>query len=133
MASSRTGVQEEILKTKMCSFHADGRCSRGMACNFAHDVSELRQKLNFYKSRPCVGYVRKGHCRAGGACRFAHGVNDLRVPLSAEAEKSPSSSGDLLIAEPSRLASARKVAVVPVLKQHTHSCYSCSVRSLPIF
>eukprot|EP00928_Gymnodinium_smaydae_P097863 TRINITY_DN896_c0_g1_i12.p1 TRINITY_DN896_c0_g1~~TRINITY_DN896_c0_g1_i12.p1 ORF type:complete len:414 (-),score=70.33 TRINITY_DN896_c0_g1_i12:359-1540(-) len=119
MASSTIGVQEEILKTRMCNFHAAGRCSKGRACTFAHHKSELRPKLNLFKSRPCAAYVRKGYCNEGDACRFAHGANDLRVPLP-EAEKPPipSSSDDESLSEPFGVDSNAKARATKSSQQH---------------
>eukprot|EP00928_Gymnodinium_smaydae_P058855 TRINITY_DN4205_c1_g1_i6.p1 TRINITY_DN4205_c1_g1~~TRINITY_DN4205_c1_g1_i6.p1 ORF type:complete len:404 (-),score=73.27 TRINITY_DN4205_c1_g1_i6:85-1236(-) len=109
MASSSFGVQEEILKTRMCSFHLAGRCNKGSTCTFAHHESELRPKLNLFKSRPCAAYVRKGHCNEGDACRFAHGASDLRVPLLTEdAGNSLACSDDGSEAPPARGASNKK-------------------------
>eukprot|EP00928_Gymnodinium_smaydae_P086070 TRINITY_DN6989_c0_g1_i5.p1 TRINITY_DN6989_c0_g1~~TRINITY_DN6989_c0_g1_i5.p1 ORF type:complete len:402 (-),score=58.46 TRINITY_DN6989_c0_g1_i5:369-1517(-) len=109
MASPSVGVQEEILKTRMCSFHLAGRCSKGSSCTFAHHKSELRPKLNLFKSRPCAAYVRKGHCNEGDACRFAHGSGDLRAPLPArEAEDAMSCSDDGSDAASSRKPSKKE-------------------------
>eukprot|EP00928_Gymnodinium_smaydae_P097873 TRINITY_DN896_c1_g1_i2.p1 TRINITY_DN896_c1_g1~~TRINITY_DN896_c1_g1_i2.p1 ORF type:complete len:449 (+),score=73.30 TRINITY_DN896_c1_g1_i2:49-1347(+) len=84
MRKVQPSVQEEILKTKMCSFHLAGRCSKGTSCTFAHSEKEMRPQLNLYKTRPCAAFLRKGTCSDGKRCRFAHGANDLRAALPLE-------------------------------------------------
>eukprot|EP00929_Paragymnodinium_shiwhaense_P029595 TRINITY_DN16917_c0_g1_i2.p1 TRINITY_DN16917_c0_g1~~TRINITY_DN16917_c0_g1_i2.p1 ORF type:complete len:210 (-),score=33.42 TRINITY_DN16917_c0_g1_i2:21-650(-) len=59
-------------KTKLCRFHANGCCTRGENCVFAHTKSELRTPPDFFKTRICKQYSAVGYC-ADEKCNFAHG------------------------------------------------------------
>lgn len=69
-------------KTRLCRFHAKGKCSRGDDCVFAHGNQNLQPSPNFYKTRFCVGFLQAGACRADKDCKFAHGIEDLHSPLT---------------------------------------------------
>eukprot|EP00928_Gymnodinium_smaydae_P065348 TRINITY_DN4850_c0_g1_i2.p1 TRINITY_DN4850_c0_g1~~TRINITY_DN4850_c0_g1_i2.p1 ORF type:complete len:229 (-),score=27.82 TRINITY_DN4850_c0_g1_i2:253-939(-) len=72
-------VAEEVCsRTKMCTFHAAGKCTRGSSCTFAHQAEELRPQLDLSKTRPCKFFARGSTCRKGQACPFAHGSDELR-------------------------------------------------------
>eukprot|EP00928_Gymnodinium_smaydae_P065349 TRINITY_DN4850_c0_g1_i3.p1 TRINITY_DN4850_c0_g1~~TRINITY_DN4850_c0_g1_i3.p1 ORF type:complete len:214 (-),score=22.93 TRINITY_DN4850_c0_g1_i3:645-1286(-) len=72
-------VAEEVCsRTKMCTFHAAGKCTRGSSCTFAHQAEELRPQLDLSKTRPCKFFSRGSICRKGQACPFAHGSGELR-------------------------------------------------------
>lgn len=64
-------------KTKMCIFHLQGTCTKGRACQFAHNTSELQRQPNLRKTRLCMAFERNGVCRDGQACKYAHGEQDL--------------------------------------------------------
>eukprot|EP00929_Paragymnodinium_shiwhaense_P029598 TRINITY_DN16917_c0_g1_i7.p1 TRINITY_DN16917_c0_g1~~TRINITY_DN16917_c0_g1_i7.p1 ORF type:complete len:233 (-),score=38.49 TRINITY_DN16917_c0_g1_i7:21-719(-) len=66
-------------KTKLCRFHANGCCTRGENCVFAHTKSELRTPPDFFKTRICKQYSAVGYC-ADEKCNFAHGKAELRKP-----------------------------------------------------
>jgi len=65
-------------KTMLCSFFANGSCTRGEDCNFAHSTNEVRRKPNFVKTRLCVEFMGAGTCESGLHCSFAHGRSELR-------------------------------------------------------
>jgi len=85
--SSCSGSQV-LDKTKMCKFHARGRCARGKACSFAHGVDELLTAPNLHKTQLCADFARDGQCRRGARCKFAHGVGQLR-PLVSNRTQAP--------------------------------------------
>lgn len=65
-------------KTKLCKFHAKGRCRRGPACTFAHAGGELRPHPDFYKTQLCTDLFRNGLCERGAACCYAHAPHEIR-------------------------------------------------------
>jgi len=79
-------TKEHFRATELCKFHLAGACSRGMSCNFAHDVVELKAKPNFAKTRLCDSFSRTGRCAAGATCSFAHGKEEMRS-ATAESRK----------------------------------------------
>mmetsp|Transcript_73346 Transcript_73346/g.203312 ORF Transcript_73346/g.203312 Transcript_73346/m.203312 type:complete len:217 (+) Transcript_73346:85-735(+) len=83
-------VQSRMLleRTKLCKFHAQGRCRRGAACTFAHSPAELRPQPRLFRTQLCTSFVASGVCGFGERCRFAHSLEDVR-PLGLE------DSGDL--------------------------------------
>eukprot|EP00931_Biecheleriopsis_adriatica_P099807 TRINITY_DN7455_c0_g3_i1.p1 TRINITY_DN7455_c0_g3~~TRINITY_DN7455_c0_g3_i1.p1 ORF type:complete len:214 (+),score=25.89 TRINITY_DN7455_c0_g3_i1:50-691(+) len=73
-----------LESTKLCKFHAEGRCRRGEACTFAHSTEQIRDQPNFAKTRLCAEFKRSGHCTQGSECKFAHGNGDRRVRLRGQ-------------------------------------------------
>eukprot|EP00928_Gymnodinium_smaydae_P015443 TRINITY_DN15711_c0_g1_i1.p1 TRINITY_DN15711_c0_g1~~TRINITY_DN15711_c0_g1_i1.p1 ORF type:complete len:241 (+),score=20.42 TRINITY_DN15711_c0_g1_i1:94-816(+) len=71
-------IDQAYVMTKMCMFHAVGRCKRGSACKFAHQEEDLRPQLDLSKTRPCKYFLSGSNCANGRACRFAHGSFELR-------------------------------------------------------
>eukprot|EP00928_Gymnodinium_smaydae_P007821 TRINITY_DN1279_c0_g3_i1.p1 TRINITY_DN1279_c0_g3~~TRINITY_DN1279_c0_g3_i1.p1 ORF type:complete len:286 (+),score=55.32 TRINITY_DN1279_c0_g3_i1:70-927(+) len=67
-----------LHRTKLCMFHAAGRCTRGSACTFAHQSTELRAQLDLSKTALCAFFASHGTCKNGSKCRFAHGIDELR-------------------------------------------------------
>lgn len=66
-----------FVKTEYCRFHAEGKCSRGEKCSFAHGGDELRVRPNLTNTTICHFWVN-GRCLQGQNCAFAHGVDELR-------------------------------------------------------
>jgi len=66
-------------KTRLCKFHEEDRCLRGLSCTFAHSQAELKVSPTF-KSKLCGDFSNRGACAAGANCAFAHGVEELRRP-----------------------------------------------------
>eukprot|EP00429_Kryptoperidinium_foliaceum_P017902 CAMPEP_0176032578 /NCGR_PEP_ID=MMETSP0120_2-20121206/16081_1 /TAXON_ID=160619 /ORGANISM="Kryptoperidinium foliaceum, Strain CCMP 1326" /LENGTH=305 /DNA_ID=CAMNT_0017365895 /DNA_START=71 /DNA_END=989 /DNA_ORIENTATION=+ len=67
----------QLHKTKLCSYHIAGHCRLGSACDFAHDVMELRTVPDLRKTRLCRSYAA-GRC-TDEHCGFAHGQAELRA------------------------------------------------------
>eukprot|EP00931_Biecheleriopsis_adriatica_P099806 TRINITY_DN7455_c0_g2_i3.p1 TRINITY_DN7455_c0_g2~~TRINITY_DN7455_c0_g2_i3.p1 ORF type:complete len:207 (+),score=26.53 TRINITY_DN7455_c0_g2_i3:50-670(+) len=81
-----------LESTKLCKFHAEGRCRRGEACTFAHSTEQIRDQPNFCKTRLCLAFKRSGRCSQGAECKFAHGNGDRRLRLLGQglsAERNP--------------------------------------------
>lgn len=51
----------QFYKTRMCPFAAKGLCTKGDACTYAHDKSELKTAPDLYKTKLCEIW-QKGHC-----------------------------------------------------------------------
>mmetsp|Transcript_112916 Transcript_112916/g.224767 ORF Transcript_112916/g.224767 Transcript_112916/m.224767 type:complete len:310 (-) Transcript_112916:73-1002(-) len=69
----------QFRKTKMCHFHALGRCHYGDRCAFAHNPEDLECAPDLTKTALCIAW-QKGHCPLKAAdCHFAHGTNELRL------------------------------------------------------
>lgn len=75
--------QTAFLKTKMCSFHLLGACSRGSNCRYAHSEQDLNPD-SFYRTRFCKSKIRFGKCD-NKDCTYAHTKDELRLPTHAEA------------------------------------------------
>uniref|UniRef100_A0A7S1PNQ1 C3H1-type domain-containing protein n=1 Tax=Alexandrium catenella TaxID=2925 RepID=A0A7S1PNQ1_ALECA len=67
---------KQMLKTKLCDFHKDGRCKYGSACAFAHNEEELKNMPDLRKTRICRAFTQ-GKCHDSD-CKFAHGHEELR-------------------------------------------------------
>lgn len=69
----------QFRKTKMCHFHALGRCHYGEKCAFAHSSEDLECAPDLTKTALCIAW-QKGHCPLKAAdCHYAHGAQDLRL------------------------------------------------------
>lgn len=86
-----------FLKTRMCTFHARGRCTRGSTCKFAHESQELQPVPDLHKTRPCLAFLRAGRCREGNACQYAHSRDELRTSLSSRGVHWPSEQEQISI------------------------------------
>ncbi|CAK0890231.1 unnamed protein product, partial [Prorocentrum cordatum] len=69
---------ELLRKTRLCVFYAQGACSRGDACTFAHGSSEVAARPDFTRTQVCETFKTTGHCAKGDACLFAHNVGNLK-------------------------------------------------------
>ncbi|PSC69072.1 GRAM domain-containing 1B-like [Micractinium conductrix] len=70
---SARGDRPELFKTQLCHYWAEGTCSRGDRCSFAHGEGELRSLPPTPPSGACWQWASEGSCRFGAACRFLHG------------------------------------------------------------
>eukprot|EP00928_Gymnodinium_smaydae_P034138 TRINITY_DN24270_c0_g1_i1.p1 TRINITY_DN24270_c0_g1~~TRINITY_DN24270_c0_g1_i1.p1 ORF type:complete len:157 (-),score=18.64 TRINITY_DN24270_c0_g1_i1:285-728(-) len=82
--------EQRFRLTKMCTFHAAGKCKRGSKCTFAHAPQDLLPQLDLKKTSLCRFFVEQGFCRNGNACGFAHSYHELRGNVS---EHDPSAGG----------------------------------------
>jgi len=65
-------------QTRLCKFYAKGQCTRGEACTFAHNDTDVLPQPDFFKSQLCADFARGSGCRHGDSCRYAHGAHELR-------------------------------------------------------
>lgn len=72
----RLVAQEQMQKTKICTFFQEGRCARGSSCTYAHGDSELKAPPDLQKTRICKAWTQ-GKC-SDDQCTFAHGEHQLR-------------------------------------------------------
>eukprot|EP00927_Polykrikos_kofoidii_P053728 TRINITY_DN4828_c0_g3_i1.p1 TRINITY_DN4828_c0_g3~~TRINITY_DN4828_c0_g3_i1.p1 ORF type:complete len:1132 (-),score=141.05 TRINITY_DN4828_c0_g3_i1:52-3366(-) len=81
-----TDETREPLKRrrKMCIFFESGKCKRGDACPFSHDVKDPAdaesgevRRFDPLTRRMCTHFLR-GTCDRGSECRFAHGAQELQ-------------------------------------------------------
>ena len=100
-------VKPHVYKSRLCVFHAAGRCSHGDRCSFAHSPFELAdgkvlmcpqlETFGFCDEPDCplahsvtelkvlpkvqktawCRYYPMGKCRAGSACRHAHSLHEM--------------------------------------------------------
>mmetsp|Transcript_125900 Transcript_125900/g.246768 ORF Transcript_125900/g.246768 Transcript_125900/m.246768 type:complete len:262 (-) Transcript_125900:214-999(-) len=87
---SLAGTSALLNKTKMCKFFDKNRCTKGSECTFAHNMDELKEQPDLYRSQLCSDFARKGSCPRGTLCRFAHGARELRA--GGRREKAPATA-----------------------------------------
>mmetsp|Transcript_46345 Transcript_46345/g.108595 ORF Transcript_46345/g.108595 Transcript_46345/m.108595 type:complete len:194 (-) Transcript_46345:52-633(-) len=101
--SRRAEKRQPVKHTELCAFFAEGKCTRGNRCTFAHGASQLRSRPDLYKTRLCSSYMLLQQCPYGESCTHAHGEEELREVgdpvlevrgLSKEAATSSTASGD---------------------------------------
>jgi Zinc finger C-x8-C-x5-C-x3-H type (and similar) len=63
-----------VYKSRLCVFHAAGRCSHGSECSFAHSAYELSDP----KTVICPKLEQIGFCDDQTNCPFAHEQGDLK-------------------------------------------------------
>lgn len=80
-------TRDHFKGTKLCTFYAQGCCTRGADCTFAHGGEKLQQLPDLYKTRVCLNFSG-GYCKAGAECIFAHGLDELRTPYKETAATS---------------------------------------------
>mmetsp|Transcript_57834 Transcript_57834/g.102744 ORF Transcript_57834/g.102744 Transcript_57834/m.102744 type:complete len:505 (-) Transcript_57834:104-1618(-) len=75
-----------FMKTKMCKFFLLGACTRGTACQFAHDNLEMQPLPDLFRTKICKSLVATGNCNDPD-CRYAHSKDELRTaPEPSEAK-----------------------------------------------
>lgn len=65
----------QLYKTEICRSHSEvGYCKYGSKCQFAHDLSELRDVVRHprYKTETCRTFWEEGSCPYGKRCCFIH-------------------------------------------------------------
>eukprot|EP00931_Biecheleriopsis_adriatica_P064265 TRINITY_DN39072_c0_g1_i1.p1 TRINITY_DN39072_c0_g1~~TRINITY_DN39072_c0_g1_i1.p1 ORF type:complete len:206 (-),score=21.13 TRINITY_DN39072_c0_g1_i1:37-654(-) len=82
-------MKRALRKTQLCTFFADGKCSRGARCGFAHGESELLISPDFTKTRLCPVVQAGKLCSKGDLCKFAHLQSQL-LPSVHISKQTPS-------------------------------------------
>jgi len=67
----------QFTKTKLCKFHAVGKCTKGMQCPFAHEGMELRKLPDLRCTKICKALIHTGQCTRK-PCMYAHSKQELR-------------------------------------------------------
>jgi len=76
-----------LMKTRMCKFFARGQCTRGSACSFAHNSTELQKQPDLYRTQLCISFLNAGTCNYGASCKYAHSVAELQPVHQGRAVK----------------------------------------------
>jgi len=79
-ASSAKEVEGRLCqfsKTKMCKFHALGKCTKGEQCPFAHDSIDVRNLPDLRCTKLCKPLIQTGICNDKN-CTYAHSKEELR-------------------------------------------------------
>eukprot|EP00928_Gymnodinium_smaydae_P083673 TRINITY_DN66901_c0_g1_i1.p1 TRINITY_DN66901_c0_g1~~TRINITY_DN66901_c0_g1_i1.p1 ORF type:complete len:213 (+),score=28.26 TRINITY_DN66901_c0_g1_i1:58-639(+) len=71
-----TIVDRQMQKTKLCTFHAKGKCAFGSECTYAHSPDQVRGMPNLSKTKLCTKW-RRNSCYNKN-CKYAHGFEELR-------------------------------------------------------
>merc|ERR1719378_641426 len=69
---------KDLQKTKLCIYFAQGMCTLGESCQFAHSASEIRAIPNLTKTQLCTKFMN-GYC-PNKNCNYAHGEAELVNP-----------------------------------------------------
>lgn len=67
----------QFSKTKLCKFHAIGKCTKGEQCTFAHENLDLRRLPDLRCTKLCKTLIQTGHC-TNRSCMYAHSKEELR-------------------------------------------------------
>eukprot|EP00448_Togula_jolla_P004146 CAMPEP_0170606336 /NCGR_PEP_ID=MMETSP0224-20130122/20459_1 /TAXON_ID=285029 /ORGANISM="Togula jolla, Strain CCCM 725" /LENGTH=283 /DNA_ID=CAMNT_0010931413 /DNA_START=79 /DNA_END=930 /DNA_ORIENTATION=+ len=128
------GIDERFVKTKLCAFHAMGKCARGTKCTFAHASDDVHVPPDLFRTQACRDYLVHGGCRRGEACPYAHGSEDLRpVPLLVvdSVPKASAPSEDSSVVTPVMSATAAAIHMRPQSGSFgSHSLGSVSSRAI---
>lgn len=82
--SKRIDVHHEA---KMCSFHVEGFCSRGIQCMFAHDAASPRQLPGLSFNKMCSRFLQLSKCEVYG-CKYAHRASQWTTGMEQTAKQS---------------------------------------------
>mmetsp|Transcript_16255 Transcript_16255/g.35565 ORF Transcript_16255/g.35565 Transcript_16255/m.35565 type:complete len:316 (-) Transcript_16255:234-1181(-) len=114
-------LDARFYKTKLCSFHLVGRCTRGPRCTFAHEQQSLVTLPDLRYTRHCRPFFMNGFCKKGQACTFLH----VR-------EESPSASSSFCATDPSGVPpvdpAVPKMSSSESLGQRDFPC-SCDIKN----
>ncbi|KAF4667062.1 hypothetical protein FOL47_003788 [Perkinsus chesapeaki] len=69
-------MKQQLYKTKVCRHYMRGSCRYGSRCTFAHQLSELGARPDFYKTKMCA----RRNCKDAN-CQYAHSPEELRSPF----------------------------------------------------
>jgi hypothetical protein len=87
-----------FFKTKLCQYHAKGKCTKGDACSFAHATDALRPLPDLSYTQICPMVVSSGKCTNIG-CKYAHTREQLRKLSRGSEESTPTCEGTQAIKE----------------------------------
>jgi hypothetical protein len=76
--SSQNHIWAQLSKTKMCKYKLQGTCTKGKACNFAHDEVEMQGLPDLSCTKLCAQFLQVGKCD-NPACTYAHSKDELRA------------------------------------------------------
>lgn len=74
----RARYEMQFYKTRVCSFYANGKCTRGAMCKYAHGDTELQSRPDLTFTSLCREFSMTGAC-TNPACSFAHDPSELRA------------------------------------------------------
>jgi len=77
--SEKTGnikLQQQLHRTRLCTYFLQGDCRYGARCAYAHTSTEIESAPDFRKTRLCKAF-QDGVCKNPN-CDFAHGLLELR-------------------------------------------------------
>jgi hypothetical protein len=108
--------KQQFTKTAMCRFFAEGTCSKGGACPYAHSPSELMPKPVLTKARLCKELLRSGVCANRDTCVFAHEVTEVARSNSFFKSKICQYGAACKVGDHCRYAHSSQELRAPVLK-----------------
>ena len=76
-STGKSGDSSHLLKTKLCTLFAEGRCHYGGRCFFSHSPAELVSRPNLRKTSLCKEFHKTQSCPRGGDCQYAHSAKEL--------------------------------------------------------
>lgn len=116
-----------VVKKKICRDWAEGQCTRGSSCSFAHGNEEIHN----FKKILCKNFEANGSCPHGAECHFAHGVHELNAdagPSIGHKSETRLPVGD----RPPRSSNGGEVTICKHFKEGTCSrgdtCYFAHVK-----
>jgi len=74
----RARYELQFFKTKQCSFYAEGKCTRGDYCKYAHGLVEMCIRPDLTNTSLCRSWAETGVC-GNPLCKFAHNSQQLRA------------------------------------------------------
>jgi len=108
-----------FYKTKMCSFFAKGRCTKGDTCNYSHEKVQQRAKPDLFRTQLCPELLSGGECMRK-QCRYAHADSEVRVLAGIQ----PHHPGNLILSRPSPEVNGASVGDAGSrMHQYQHAVY----------
>jgi len=88
-AAAKKAGNAKVVEQAFCKFHAENRCLKGAACEFAHDASVLAPLPLTSKTELECAFFAKGTCARGMGCPYAHGAEELEEILRMKSGPGP--------------------------------------------
>jgi len=83
----RKVLDSQLVRTKMCSFYAKGKCMKGASCSYAHCRSQLEIAPDLKKTSVCNDW-KNGCCMVPAElCPYAHGDVELKTTTAFKGQK----------------------------------------------